>query len=103
MTTSAPGLTGNQHRKSLTSLSPGEVRHGRKNQKCWARSPIRYTLSRWDGLTRFLDDGRIDIDSNVVERAIRPIALGRKIISSPAPTAAASIGRSSPRSSKPAR
>ena len=39
---------------------------------------IRYTLSRWDGLVRFLDDGRIEIDSNVVERAIRPIALGRK-------------------------
>jgi hypothetical protein len=29
-------------------------------------------------LTRFLDDGHIDIDSNVVERAIRPIALNRK-------------------------
>ena len=39
---------------------------------------IRYALSRWDGLTRFLDDGRIEIDSNVVERSIRPIALGRK-------------------------
>ena len=39
---------------------------------------IRYTLSRWDSLTRFLDDGRIEINSNVVERAIRPIALGRK-------------------------
>ena len=39
---------------------------------------IRYALSRWDGLVRFLDDGRIEIDSNVVERAIRPIALGRK-------------------------
>ena len=35
-------------------------------------------LSRWEGLTRFLDDGRIEIDSNVVERAIRPIALNRK-------------------------
>ena len=35
-------------------------------------------LSRWDGLTRFLDDGRIEIDSNVVERTIRPIALNRK-------------------------
>ena len=31
-----------------------------------------------EGLTRFLDDGRIEIDSNVVERAIRPIALNRK-------------------------
>src|ERR1700731_1784464 len=39
---------------------------------------IRYALSRWDGLARFLDDGRIEIDSNVVERAIRPIAPGRK-------------------------
>ena len=39
---------------------------------------IRYTLSRWEGLSRFIDDGRIEIDSNVVERAIRPIALNRK-------------------------
>ena len=30
------------------------------------------------GITRFLDDGRIEIDSNVVERSIRPIALNRK-------------------------
>ena len=29
-------------------------------------------------MTRFIDDGRIEIDSNVVERAIRPIALNRK-------------------------
>src|SRR6266566_1230207 len=36
---------------------------------------IRYALSRWEGLTRFLDDGRIEIDSNVVERSIRPIAM----------------------------
>ncbi len=36
---------------------------------------IRYVLTRWDGLTRFLDDGRVEIDSNVVERAIRPIAM----------------------------
>jgi hypothetical protein len=39
---------------------------------------IRYALSRWEGLTRFLDDGRVEIGSNVVERAIRPIALNRK-------------------------
>jgi len=39
---------------------------------------IRYALSRWDGPTRFIDDGRIEIDSNVVERSIRPIALNRK-------------------------
>jgi transposase len=39
---------------------------------------IRYTLSRWDALTRFLHDGRIELDTNPVERAIRPVALGRK-------------------------
>jgi len=39
---------------------------------------IRYTLARWAALTRFLDDGRVDLDNNAVERAIRPIALGRK-------------------------
>jgi len=38
----------------------------------------RYALSRWDGLTRFLHDGRIELDTNPVERAIRPVALGRK-------------------------
>lgn len=39
---------------------------------------IRYALVRWDGLTRFLQDGRIELDTNPVERAIRPVALGRK-------------------------
>jgi len=39
---------------------------------------IRYGLSRWDGFTRFLDDGRIEIDSNTVERAMRPVVLTRK-------------------------
>jgi transposase len=39
---------------------------------------IRYGLNHWDGLVRFLDDGRIEIDSNTVERSIRGIALDRK-------------------------
>ena len=39
---------------------------------------IRYALARWEGLCRFLDDGRIEIDSNTVERSIRPLALNRK-------------------------
>jgi transposase len=39
---------------------------------------IRYALARWTGLTRFLADGRIELDTNPVERAIRPVALGRK-------------------------
>jgi transposase len=48
------------------------------SQKTKLAEAIRYALSRWDGLTRFIDDGRIEIDSNIVERAIRPIALNRK-------------------------
>src|SRR4051812_16808060 len=39
---------------------------------------IRYGFNQWDGLLRFLDDGRIEIDSNTVERSMRPIALNRK-------------------------
>jgi transposase len=50
--------------------------------KVSARSPIadaiRYGLNHWDGLVRFLDDGRIELDTNIVERAIRPIVLNRK-------------------------
>jgi transposase len=39
---------------------------------------IRYALNHWDGLIRFLDDGRIELDTNAVERSIRPIVLNRK-------------------------
>jgi len=50
--------------------------------KLFARGPtadaIGYALNHWDGLTRFLDDGRIDIDTNTVERSMRPVALSRK-------------------------
>ena len=39
---------------------------------------MRYTMSRWEALTRYLHDGRIEIDNNAAERSIRGIALGRK-------------------------
>ena len=39
---------------------------------------IRYALARWPALCRYLDDGTIEIDNNAAERAIRPVALGRK-------------------------
>lgn len=46
------------------------------------KSPLadafRYMLKRWAALTRFLDDGRLCIDNNAAERAIRPLAIGRK-------------------------
>jgi transposase len=48
------------------------------SQKGKLAEAFRYALSRWDGLSRFLDDGCIEIDSNIVERTIRPLALNRK-------------------------
>ena len=39
---------------------------------------IGYVLNHWDGLCRFLEDGRIELDSNTVERSIRGLALTRK-------------------------
>lgn len=48
------------------------------SQKGKLAEAIRYALSRWEGLTHFIDDGRIEIDNSAVERSIRPIALNRK-------------------------
>jgi len=39
---------------------------------------IRYALNHWDGLILFLEDGRLELDTNTVERAIRPVTLTRK-------------------------
>ena len=39
---------------------------------------IRYGFNHWEGLVRFLDDGRIELDTNIVERSMRPVALTRK-------------------------
>ena len=39
---------------------------------------MRYALRHWDGLILYLDDGRLEIDTNVVERALRPATLTRK-------------------------
>lgn len=47
-----------------------------------AKSPlagaIQYTLGRWTALTRYVDDGRIEIDNNAAERSIRALVLGRR-------------------------
>jgi transposase len=40
--------------------------------------PLAYTLSHWDGLTVFLDDGRVEMDSNTIERSMKPVILTRK-------------------------
>jgi hypothetical protein len=47
-----------------------------------AKSPmalaIGYCLSNWRALNRFVDDGRIEADNNIAERALRTVAIGRK-------------------------
>jgi transposase len=47
----------------------------RVSAKATIAEDIRYALNHWDGLTRFLDDGRIELDTNIVERSIRPIVM----------------------------
>jgi transposase len=54
--------------KSLRQLSP----------KSETAAAIRYALSRWRALTRYVDDGLLEIDNNAAERALRCVALGRK-------------------------
>src|SRR5260370_17077503 len=55
-----------------------ETQLGRIHGRGGLAEAIRYTLSRWPALCHFLEDGRIELDNNSVERAIRPVALGRK-------------------------
>jgi transposase len=55
-----------------------EAKNRQVSAKAKLGEAIRYALTRWDGLSRFLDDGRVDLDSNAVERSIRPLALNRK-------------------------
>jgi transposase len=55
-----------------------DARNRQVSAKSKLGEAIRYALTRWEGLSRFIDDGRIDLDSNTVERSIRPLALNRK-------------------------
>ena len=55
-----------------------ELQLARVSTKSVIADVIRYGLNHWDGLVRFLDDGRIELDTNIVERSIRPIVLNRK-------------------------
>jgi transposase len=56
------------------------LRHtvSRTSKKSELAKAIGYVLTRWTALTRYRDDGRIEIDNNAAERALRVVALGRK-------------------------
>ena len=48
------------------------------SRKSDTAAAVRYALSRWPALTRYADDGQLEIDNNAAERALRVVALGRK-------------------------
>ena len=48
------------------------------SKKSDTSAAIRYALGLWDALLRYCDDGRIEIDNNPAERALRTVAIGRK-------------------------
>ncbi len=48
------------------------------SRKSDTAAAIRYAMSRWPALTRYADDGQLEIDNNTAERALRVVALGRK-------------------------
>lgn len=68
-----------QSRPILDAMKPWlEARRDDLSRKSELAKAIGYALTRWTALSRFLDDGRIEIDNNAAERAIRGVALGRK-------------------------
>lgn len=51
---------------------------GKLSRKSDTAKAVRYALVRWEALQRYVDDGRLEIDNNAAERALRAVALGRK-------------------------
>lgn len=61
-------------KRALIRLKTG----GRHLPQSLLGSAIDYTLNQWPTLEVFLNDGRVEIDNNLVENAIRPTAIGKK-------------------------
>jgi hypothetical protein len=55
--------------QALTQLTP----------KSETAAAIHYALALWDALSRYLDDGRIELDNMIAERALRPVAMRRSL------------------------
>jgi len=81
------GLSADQRRaarqdRSRPIIDDFELWLAQSRSRISAKSPtgeaLKYIAKYWEGLCRFLDDGRIELDNNPVERTIRPIALNRK-------------------------
>jgi transposase len=52
--------------------------HRRLSPKSVMAIAIAYGTKRWSALTRFLDNGSLEIDNNIAERSLRSVAIGRK-------------------------
>jgi transposase len=55
-----------------------EVSLTKLSRKSDTTAAIRYALTLWSALTRYCDDGHLEIDNNAAERALRAVTLGRK-------------------------
>jgi transposase len=55
-----------------------ELQSGEVLPKSAIGKAIAYTIGRWDNLNAYLNDGMLEIDNNLIENTIRPVALGRK-------------------------
>src|SRR5439155_25484721 len=55
-----------------------ESRWPELSRKSDTTAAIRYPLALWDALGHYINDGRLEIDKNAAERALRAVALGRK-------------------------
>ena len=68
--------------KALSMIEELKITLESTREKISGKSPlagaIRYALSRWDALQTYVHDGGVEIDNNAAERAMRPVALGRK-------------------------
>ena len=64
--------------RDLTKPAWLTIQLGRVSGRSTLAEAIRYAPRHWQGLVLFLEDGRLELDTNTVERAIRPIALGHK-------------------------
>jgi transposase len=55
-----------------------QATHAKLSRKSPLALAMRYALTRWAALTRYRDDGRLELENNAAERALRAVALGRK-------------------------
>ena len=79
-TTAERRATRHDHSRSLVTALDAWLRANRAKLSPKAKTAVAidYMLKRWPAFTRFLDDGRICLSNNAAERAIRPLAVGRR-------------------------